>query len=114
MRVLAFSRCCVRGNVIPWNALLQWMHNNSKRGFFVNDLQRHPLAYHGIRVLTSLFSGSELVRNDAPLSVLRGFKRREWEALAKPSQDAHEGLKYTLTYEWAFRWLLIGYKNGYS
>ena len=25
----AFSRCCVSGNVIPWNALLQWMHNNS-------------------------------------------------------------------------------------
>lgn len=42
----------------------------------INDLERNPLAYYSIKYLTQLFSKSYLVKNDAPLSVLRGFKRK--------------------------------------
>ncbi len=54
-----------------------WMKNNSTLGFFVNDLHRHPLAYHSIKLITRVFSRSYLVKNDAPLSVARGFKKEE-------------------------------------
>jgi 2-polyprenyl-3-methyl-5-hydroxy-6-metoxy-1,4-benzoquinol methylase len=91
--------------------IIEWMYVNSRKGFFVNDLQRHPLAYHAIRMLTSIFSGSELVRNDAPLSVLRGFSRDEWLKLIGRSQHLHGDLQFNIRYQWAFRWLVTAKKN---
>jgi 2-polyprenyl-3-methyl-5-hydroxy-6-metoxy-1,4-benzoquinol methylase len=87
--------------------MLQWMRNHANSGFFINDLQRHPFAYHAIRLLTRSFSRSPLVKNDAPLSVLRGFSRKEWESLLKRS----EILTYSLQWKWAFRWLLVVSKD---
>ncbi|MDI1355793.1 MAG: methyltransferase domain-containing protein [bacterium] len=77
--------------------------------FVINDLERNPIAYYAIKILTALFSKSPLVKNDAPLSVLRGFKRIEWQAILKES-----GIKkYTIKNRWAFRHLVIIYPNGY-
>lgn len=82
---------------------LQWMQQHSRRGFFINDLHRHPLAYYSIRLLTQIFSRSYLVKNDAPLSVLRGFRRQEWQQLLN-----NGGIKnYALQWRWAFRWLIL-------
>lgn len=86
---------------------IRWMEDQARLGWFINDLQRHPLAYYSIRLLTAGFSKSYLVRHDAPLSVLRGFHRREWEALL----DQAVGGRYTLGWKWAFRWLIVGKKN---
>jgi 2-polyprenyl-3-methyl-5-hydroxy-6-metoxy-1,4-benzoquinol methylase len=87
--------------------MLQWMKQNSSVGFFINDLHRHPLAYHSIKLLTRLFSKSRLVKNDAPLSVLRGFTRMEWRALFKKAQIE----SFSCTWKWAFRWLIIHRKQ---
>ena len=84
---------------------LQWMHRNSAKGFFINDLHRHWLAYYSIKVLTQLFSKSYLVKNDAPLSVKRGFKKDEWmHLLGKAS------IKAEVSWEWAFRHLVLSKK----
>lgn len=84
---------------------LQWMHRNSAKGFFINDLHRHWLAYYSIKVLTQLFSKSYLVKNDAPLSVKRGFKKDEWmDLLGKAS------IKAEVSWEWAFRHLVLSKK----
>ena len=82
---------------------LQWMKNNTRLGFFINDLHRHPLAYYTIKLLTKLFSGSYLVRNDAPLSVLRSFKKVDWNKLMKEASINN----FTIQWQWAFRWLII-------
>jgi hypothetical protein len=79
------------------------MREQSSIGFFINDLHRHVLAYQSIRLLVSLFSRSYLVKNDAPLSVLRGFRRAEWKEVLHRAGIGH----YTLKWKWAFRWLLI-------
>lgn len=69
----------------------------------INDLHRHPLAYHSIRWLTRLFRGSYLVQNDAPLSVARAFTRLNWQQLLQQA-----GIRqYTLRWRWAFRWQVI-------
>ena len=68
-----------------------------------NDLHRHWLAYYSIKCLTALFSKSYLVRNDAPLSVRRGFKRSELIELLKQAGFS----KYTVTWSWAFRFIII-------
>jgi 2-polyprenyl-3-methyl-5-hydroxy-6-metoxy-1,4-benzoquinol methylase len=82
---------------------LRWMEMNAEIGWFINDLQRHRLAFYFIRLLTAVFSGSYLVRNDAPLSVLRGFSRAEWSRLLASAgmEDA------SVSWEWAFRWLVV-------
>jgi SAM-dependent methyltransferase len=81
---------------------VKWMEQNSEIGFFINDLHRHPLAYYSIRFLTALFSRSYLVKNDAPLSVRRGFTRKEWETIFSEAQIEH----YRCQWRWAFRWLI--------
>src|SRR6185437_11161243 len=81
---------------------LQWLKANSKLGFFINDLQRHPLAYHSIKILTRLFSKSYLVKNDAPLSVKRGFIKKDWENILNKANIS----SYHLSWQWAFRYLL--------
>ena len=85
----------------------RWMHQNSRMGFFINDLHRHSLAYYSIKHLTKLFSRSYLVRNDAPLSVLRGFKKPELQALLKQAGIMGASVEW----KWAFRFLIV-YAHG--
>jgi hypothetical protein len=79
------------------------MRLNSRWGFFINDLHRHFLAYYSIQILTRLFSKSYLVKNDAPLSVARGFTKNEWQKLLKEvgMQEAR------ISWRWAFRHLIV-------
>ena len=81
---------------------LRWMEGNAVVGWFINDLQRHPLAYYSIRLLTALFSGSYLVKNDAPLSVLRGFRAKEWNLILEQAATGPSMVRW----KWAFRWLV--------
>lgn len=79
------------------------MKNSAKLGVIINDLHRNPIAYFGIWLLTSLFSKSRLVKNDAKLSVLKGFKKKEWqERLTKLSLPS-----FQIQWIWAFRHLII-------
>ncbi|HSL87764.1 MAG TPA: methyltransferase domain-containing protein [Ignavibacteriaceae bacterium] len=74
-----------------------------RKGVIINDLQRSYLALLGIKILTSLFSKSELVKNDAPLSVKRGFKKTDLVRLF-----AECGIcNYVIKPKWAFRWMAV-------
>jgi len=84
-------------------AMLKWMKENSGIGFFINDLHRNFFAYHSIKWLTKFFSGSYLVKNDAPLSVLRGFSKKELELLLHQANINN----YSVKWKWAFRWLVV-------
>lgn len=55
--------------------LLQEMARLCRVGFIVNDLERHPMAWMGIKTLGFLTGKGRIFKNDAPLSVLRGFIR---------------------------------------
>ncbi|MEO5591741.1 MAG: methyltransferase domain-containing protein [Chitinophagaceae bacterium] len=83
--------------------MLNWMRTNANIGFFINDLHRHFLAYYSIKIFTGLFSKSYLVKNDAPLSVQRGFIKKEWKDLLEQSAVDN----YSIEWKWAFRWLII-------
>ncbi len=80
----------------------KWMKENSAVGFFINDLQRHPLAYYSIKILTNIFSKSYLVKNDAPLSVRRGFTKKQLEILLTKAGIG----RVDLMWKWAFRFLV--------
>jgi 2-polyprenyl-3-methyl-5-hydroxy-6-metoxy-1,4-benzoquinol methylase len=83
--------------------VFRWSAKNAQTGFFINDLHRHPLAYYAIKIITAIFSKSYLVKNDAPLSVLRGFKKPELEKTLNQSDISNA----TIEWKWAFRWLVI-------
>ena len=85
------------------NLMLPWMKENATVGFFINDLHRHPIAYYSIKWITKLFSGSYLVKNDAPLSVARGFKKAEWYNILKKAGIGN----FSIHWKWAFRYLII-------
>jgi 2-polyprenyl-3-methyl-5-hydroxy-6-metoxy-1,4-benzoquinol methylase len=81
---------------------MRWLKENSVIGFFINDLERNAIAYSSIKILTTLFSKSYLVKNDAPLSVARGMKKNEWERIMKSA-----GIKrFEIQWQWAFRYLI--------
>lgn len=74
-----------------------------KKTLIINDLQRHPFAYYSIWAITRLLRGSKLVKHDAPLSVLRGFKKKELRTYLEKA-----GIKsYYLRWKWAFRYLIV-------
>lgn len=75
----------------------------ARHGIIINDLRRSVFAYAGIRALTMLFSKSAMVKHDAPLSVLRGFSRKELKSLLTECGVT----KYSLRRKWAFRWLVV-------
>lgn len=84
-------------------ALFRSFKNQARVAIIVNDLHRHPLAFFSIKWITRFFSKSYMVQNDAAVSVARGFKRSELEAiLAQAEMD-----NYTLKWRWAFRWQLV-------
>jgi len=101
--IIFSSLFCHHLNDQQFIAMLRWSKRNSGYGFFINDLHRHPLAWYSIKLLSSLFSKSYLVKHDAPLSVKRGFKRKELTALLHQAGIHH----YTIKWKWAFRWLIV-------
>ena len=84
-------------------ALLSRLHAYAGLGLVINDLHRHPVAWHAIGLLTRWFSKSEMVKNDAPLSVARGFTRKELEDVLKAAGISN----YTIRWKWAFRWQVV-------
>ena len=87
--------------------MIQWMYQHSKKGFFINDLHRHPLAFNLIKWLTKIFSKSYMVKHDAPISVKRGFLKEEWIGIFDKA-----GIKnFQISWQWAFRWLIVCKKN---
>ncbi|MEQ8905419.1 methyltransferase domain-containing protein [Ekhidna sp.] len=83
--------------------LFRQFSQQARIGVIINDLHRHPLAYWSIRMLTTLFSKSEMVKNDASISVARGFKKKELIQILKEADIRN----YSLEWKWAFRWKLI-------
>lgn len=74
-----------------------------RQAIIVNDIHRHPLAYYSIQSLTRLFSRSAMVKIDAPLSVLRAFRKQELEIILKEANLN----SFRLRWKWAFRWQLL-------
>ena len=60
---------------------LRWMEQRAARGWFVNDLHRHRLAYHGFGLAAWLARWHWIVRRDGQTSVARGFRADEWRDL---------------------------------
>lgn len=62
-------------------AFLRWMEATATRGWLINDLHRHPIAWAGFRFIATLFNWHPIVRHDGAISVRRSFTRADWHRL---------------------------------
>lgn len=88
---------------------LRWMNQKAKRGWFINDLHRHPIPYYFIKVTTRLLSKNRLIRNDAAVSVARAFTKADWYRLLRAA--GVEG-KVQVTWHFPFRICVSCEKNN--
>ena len=70
-------------------------------GIVVNDLHRHRLAYYLFKLI-GFFIKNEMVREDGLTSILRAFKKKDLENIAK-ELNVH----FSIQWKWAFRYLWI-------
>ena len=77
---------------------VRWMEATATRGWFVNDLHRHAVAYYGFRALAALSGWHRFVRHDGAVSIARGFRRGDWERYL-----AEAGVQATITWKTPFR-----------
>lgn len=76
-------------------AFLRFMETEARRGWFVNDLERHGFAHWGFPVLATLMRWHPIVKHDGTLSVARSYRPGEWAALlAKAEIDQATVTRY--------------------
>lgn len=84
--------------------LLKAMARLSRLGFIVNDLERHPAAWLGIRLLGMLTGKGSMFMNDAPLSILKGFSREDLQALTEKAALTGAVIQRRLPFRWVMTW----------
>jgi 2-polyprenyl-3-methyl-5-hydroxy-6-metoxy-1,4-benzoquinol methylase len=80
---------------------IDWMEANARRGWFINDLHRHPLAYYGYWVLSRATLLHPMVRHDGLVSVTRAFTKDDWERLLAKTGVPREAIE--LAWRFPFR-----------
>ncbi len=83
--------------------LFQQLKQQTNYAILFNDLHRHWLSYYSIRILSRVLNFSYLAQHDAPVSVLRAFKKQDFISMMKRANIS----SYQIKWAWAFRWELI-------
>ena len=84
---------------------IQWMDRTAVRGWFINDLHRHPLAHLVARRGLPILSSNRLVIHDGPVSVRRALAGADWRRVI-----AAAGVADRARIRWyaPFRWGIEG------
>lgn len=80
-------------------AFIGWMDAAARRGWLINDLHRHPVAWAGFRALAALLRWHKVVRHDGALSVRRAFTRADWACLLNEAGVVAE-VRWHLPFRW--------------
>ena len=58
---------------------LRWQEDATRIGWFINDLHRHPIAYHAFAQASRLLRMHHFVQHDGPVSIARAFVPGDWQ-----------------------------------
>jgi SAM-dependent methyltransferase len=72
---------------------LRWMEANARIGWFVNDLLRHPVAYHAFKHASHALRFHHFVQHDGPVSIARAFDVNDWRRLLATAHIADARVK---------------------
>ncbi|WP_047495916.1 methyltransferase [Terriglobus sp. TAA 43] len=57
---------------------IQWMENQARDGWFINDLRRSAFSFYSFRALAWAMRWHRFVQHDGPVSIRRGFLPEDW------------------------------------
>jgi 2-polyprenyl-3-methyl-5-hydroxy-6-metoxy-1,4-benzoquinol methylase len=60
---------------------IKWMDSHAVRGWFINDLHRHPLPYYFVKTVFRVLPLSRMMKSDGPISISRAFVAADWRRL---------------------------------
>jgi SAM-dependent methyltransferase len=80
-------------------AFIRWMAVAAARGWLINDLHRHPVAWAGFRALAAVLGWHAIVAHDGALSVRRAFTWADWTRLLGAAGVA-AGVRWHLPFRW--------------
>jgi SAM-dependent methyltransferase len=66
---------------VELGTFVRFMEKEARRGWLINDLHRHALAFHGFPLVAWLLGAHRIVREDGQLSIARAFRPDEWRAI---------------------------------
>lgn len=67
-------------------ALIGWLETHARRGWFICDLQRHPVSYLLAKLLLFLAPVNYMVRSDGAQSIARALTLKEWRRIVAAAQ----------------------------
>ena len=79
---------------------VRWMEATAVRGWFINDLHRHRVAWMGFRLLAGLLRWHPIVRHDGALSVRRAFVRADWAPLLAAAGVTEADVRWHVPFRW--------------
>jgi hypothetical protein len=62
---------------------IQWMEKNARIGWFINDIERHPVPYYFLKFAFWATRRHRFMRHDGPVSIASAFKKKDWERMLK-------------------------------
>jgi 2-polyprenyl-3-methyl-5-hydroxy-6-metoxy-1,4-benzoquinol methylase len=65
---------------------IRWMEQHARRGWLISDLRRARFAYYGFELLARALRWHNIVREDGKVSITRGFRIKELQALLREAQ----------------------------
>ena len=86
---------------VAWIAL---MNGACTMGWIVSDLERHPHAWLGFKVLAPFLSRNPVFLHDGALSVRRAYTQHEWLLLAQRARARNVSLRR----HWPYRIVMAG------
>jgi SAM-dependent methyltransferase len=73
-----FTHHLVEGDIVRF---IQWMEQQAKLGWFINDLSRAPIPYYLFRIFSKLARLHPFVQHDGPVSIARSFVPNDWRRM---------------------------------
>jgi 2-polyprenyl-3-methyl-5-hydroxy-6-metoxy-1,4-benzoquinol methylase len=80
---------------------LRWIEARARLGWLISDLHRHPLPWSFVWIAVRLLRMDPMVVHDSTVSIARGFRRAEWQALLEEA-----GVQAEIRRVFPFRWLV--------
>ena len=65
---------------------IRWMEESARIGWFINDIERHPLSYYFLKFAFWATRRHRFMRYDGPVSVASAFKRQDWVRLLQEAK----------------------------
>lgn len=77
----------------------------TNEAIIICDLHRNLISYYSFIAIAKVFGANKITANDGKISILKGFRKKEWAAILERAGAKN----YRIKWKWAFRHQIIVY-----